>query len=158
MNKLIHINCDGSCNVHGTQAGGWAIVIHEDGREVYKKEKGYYHKTTNQRMELTAMFHALFNAALYEIQGFSVKIYTDSAYIINCFTQKWYENWQKNNWKSVTGNSIKNKDLWEKILVQYSVLKKTDLIKIKRNTDKWSTMADQIAKSMMKLGQEQEIA
>ena len=41
-----------------------------------------------------------------------VKVYSDSAYVVNAVQQKWIANWIKNGWKTSTGKSVKNKKLW----------------------------------------------
>ena len=55
---------------------------------------GYEPETTNQRMELLAAVKAL------ELlnQPCIVKLYSDSAYLVNCFKQRWIEKWQQTNW------------------------------------------------------------
>lgn len=40
----------------------------------------------------------------------SVIIHTDSKYTIDCLTE-WYKGWQKKNWKSSTGEDVKNQDI-----------------------------------------------
>jgi ribonuclease HI len=61
---------------------------------------------TNQRAELTGIQRALEIAPLHR----PLEIITDSSYGINCSTT-WYVNWQKNNWKTSTGQPVTNKDL-----------------------------------------------
>ena len=46
-----------------------------------------------------------------------MEIYSDSAYVVNAFTQKWIDNWIKNNWKTADKKSVKNVDLWQELLV-----------------------------------------
>ncbi|TVY51975.1 Ribonuclease H, partial [Lachnellula suecica] len=65
---------------------------------------------TNQRAELTGIQRALEIAPLDR----PMEIITDSSYSINCSTT-WYINWQKNGWKSSTGQPVTNKDLVVKI-------------------------------------------
>lgn len=155
MNKSIEIYADGACSYQKKgKPGGFGIIIRENGSVNYKKEKGYYHETTNNRMELTAFFHALFNAAVYETQKYTVKIFIDSAYVYNGIT-KWAKKWQNNDWLTVDNSPVQNKDLWEKIIVQYSVLENTEIVKIKgHDGNKWHDLADQVAKSMVKLAEE----
>ncbi|KAI9651149.1 hypothetical protein NHQ30_001186 [Ciborinia camelliae] len=65
---------------------------------------------TNQRAELTAALRALEIAPLDK----NIEIITDSNYTINCATL-WYKSWQKNGWKTSTGNDVMNLDLIKKI-------------------------------------------
>ena len=47
---------------------------------------------------------------------FSCEVYSDSAYCINCYEQKWYVKWIKNNWINSKGQKVANIDLWEKLI------------------------------------------
>ena len=72
--------------------GGWGAILIEDGREL--EIAGGENPTTNQRMELTAPIEGL--RALTGRRR--VAIHSDSAYVINCFRDRWYERWRKNGW------------------------------------------------------------
>ncbi|KAG4030002.1 hypothetical protein MFRU_013g00260 [Monilinia fructicola] len=65
---------------------------------------------TNQRAELTAALRALEVVPLDK----HIEIITDSSYTINCATL-WYKQWEKNGWKTSTGNNVMNKDLVKRI-------------------------------------------
>ena len=43
-------------------------------------------------------------------------IFADSAYLMNCFREKWYENWRRNGWKTSNKTEVENRDLWEALL------------------------------------------
>jgi ribonuclease HI len=107
------IYCDGACsgNQFKTNKGGWgAILQHKDKtKEIY----GGQRNTTNQRMELTACIKALEEI---EEENSLVEIYSDSAYLIQCMHQKWYERWQKNGWLNYKKKPVENKDLWMQLL------------------------------------------
>jgi ribonuclease HI len=49
---------DGGCR---DKIGGWAYVISEDGKSVWKKDSGGERNTTNNKMELTAILNGLMN-------------------------------------------------------------------------------------------------
>ena len=110
---MIEIYTDGSCSVNSGK-GGWGVVIVQDG-EIIREECGAAVDTTNNRMELTAFLKAL---QIMEEQEEEVdySIYTDSAYIANCFIEKWYQKWLANGWKAANRTAIKNQDLWKAIL------------------------------------------
>ena len=40
-----------------------------------------------------------------------VKLYSDSAYVVNCFNQGWIYNWMKKGWKTANNEPVKNKEL-----------------------------------------------
>ena len=113
----IEIYTDGSLKKVGTNNsfGGWAFVVVKDCKKIYF-ESGAVHGTTNQRMELQAIYEALKYANSIRRETERIIIYSDSAYAINCYTQEWYINWLANGWISSTKKEVANRDLWEKII------------------------------------------
>ena len=101
---------DGACSGN-PGPGGWGVVLIEDGRET--ELSGGQNPTTNQRMELTAPIEGL--RALGPGRG-RVAIYSDSAYVVNCFRDKWYERWRKNGWLNAQKKPVENRDLWEALI------------------------------------------
>jgi ribonuclease HI len=68
--------------------------------------------TTNQRMELTAALEGL-----RAVDGRRhVDLYSDSAYVVNCFLERWYERWRRNGWKNAQKKPVENRDLWEALI------------------------------------------
>jgi ribonuclease HI len=100
---------DGACSGN-PGPGGWGAILIEDGRE--RELSGGENPTTNQRMELTAPIEGL--RALEDRR--QVTIYSDSAYVINCFRDKWYERWRKNGWLNSQKKPVENRDLWEALI------------------------------------------
>jgi ribonuclease HI len=45
-----------------------------------------------------------------------VHLYSDSAYVVNCFRDKWYERWQRNGWQNAQKKPVGNRDLWEALI------------------------------------------
>lgn len=107
-NKLI-IYTDGACS-NNPGDGGWGVVILHPNGPI--RLSGYEMRTTNQRMEMMAVI----NAMVFADKNTNIEIYSDSAYVCNCFQANWYVNWRKNGWKNSKGEDVKNKDLWEKML------------------------------------------
>ena len=68
--------------------------------------------STNNRMEMTAAIKAL--QALKK--PCVVDLYTDSSYLKNAFEKKWLSNWKRKGWKTKTGRTVANKDLWLNLL------------------------------------------
>lgn len=93
---VIRIYTDGACsgNQERTISGGWGSVLEAGGRR--KELMGGEADTTNNKMELTAVIEA-FKALKKE--GLTIHVFTDSAYVANCFREKWYESWEKNKWQ-----------------------------------------------------------
>ena len=68
-------------------------------------------------MEITAVIEGLKTLKF----PCDVEIYSDSAYVVNAFTQKWIYGWLKNGWKNSSKEPVKNKELWEEL---YELVKK----------------------------------
>jgi len=136
--KTIEIYTDGACSGN-PGPGGWAAVLMYD--EHIKELSGGSEHTTNQRMELEAAIQAL--KALKE--PCKVKLYSDSAYMINCFSQNWYKNWLKNGWKNSKGKPVENQDLWKELLALREI-HQIEFIKVKGHADnKWNNRCDELA-------------
>jgi ribonuclease HI len=77
-------------------------------------------------------------AAIKGLEGLKkpcrVKLYSDSAYLINAFTQGWIENWQKNGWLNAKKQPVSNADLWRQ-LITLSHHHDIEWIKVKGHSD-----------------------
>ena len=105
--KEVEIHTDGSC-LGNPGPGGWAAVLRHQGRE--RELSGGEALTTNNRMELMAAIMAL--EALTE--PCQITLQTDSQYVRQGITE-WMANWVRRNWKTAGGDSVKNRDLWERL-------------------------------------------
>lgn len=108
---------DGACrgNQSDSNIGGWGAIL-EFG-EHRKELCGGELDTTNNRMELTAVIEA-FKALKKD--GQNVEVFTDSSYVANCFREKWYAGWQKNNWHTAAKKPVENQELWKELLALVS--------------------------------------
>ncbi len=118
---------DGACSGN-PGAGGWASILSYKGKE--KVLSGGEKETTNNRMELMAVIMGLENIK----NGNSVKVFSDSAYVVNAFNQNWIENWQRNNWQTSGKSEVQNKDLWKRLLSAMDGLD-VEFIKVKGHSD-----------------------
>ena len=147
MNRHLEFYTDGAFSSK-TEMGGWAAICVEDGN-VIDTQSGYEPYSTNNRMELTAFLSALENADTIETGNTKVTIYTDSAYIANCFNQNWYIKWMSNGWRTSDKQDVKNQDLWRRIVVLYIKLKERldlSIVKVKSHSDNpWNNYADLLA-------------
>ena len=147
MNRHLEFYTDGAFSSK-TEMGGWATVCVEDGN-VIDTQSGYEPYSTNNRMELTAFLSALENADTIETGNTKVTIYTDSAYIANCFNQNWYVKWMSNGWRTSDKQDVKNQDLWRRIVALYIKLKERldlSIVKVKSHSDNpWNNYADLLA-------------
>ena len=125
--KKVTVYTDGACSGN-PGPGGWGAILmyNENKKEISGAEK----ETTNNIMEITAVLEAL--KILKE--ECEVKIYSDSAYVVNAFNQGWIYNWRKNNWKTANKEPVKNKELWEK-LYELTQKHKVEFIKVKGHSD-----------------------
>jgi len=124
--KNVNIYTDGACSGN-PGPGGWAAIL-EFGPHV-KELSGYVPGTTNNRMELFAAISGL--GALKE--PCNVRLYSDSAYLVNAFNEHWIEGWQKKGWKR-DGEEIPNRDLWF-ILMAQTRKHRVEFIKVKGHAD-----------------------
>lgn len=109
--KEVIVYTDGACSGN-PGPGGWAAILMYNGH--MKELSGGESHTTNQRMEIMAVLEALRGLK----EPCKVIVHSDSAYVINCFKQKWYVSWQKNGWRNSKGDPVQNRDLWEPLLVE----------------------------------------
>ena len=124
LNKKIDVWCDGACKGN-PGIGGWGAYINIENKwhdkekpdifsyELYGGEKN----TTNNIMEMTAIIKAAEWLVLFHHNKDKVVFHIDSAYIINCYKEKLYSKWIQNGWLNSKKQPIKNKELWEKLII-----------------------------------------
>ena len=124
---LINIYTDGSCRNNGTKdaVGAWGYVaLSNNQNDILTQDCAKCIGTTNQRMELEAVIEACQWTLTQALGPFDeVYIYTDSAYLHNCYMQKWYENWRANGWKNSKKQPVANQDLWEQLIPFFEDIK-----------------------------------
>lgn len=108
-----------------------------------KEISGGEPRTTNNRMELTAAVRAL--EMLKE--PVHVRLHTDSAYMVNCFHDFWYQRWERNGWKNSKKEPVENRDVWEK-LIALTRIHHVEFVKVKgHSTDEWNNRCDELARA-----------
>ncbi len=107
--KQVVIYTDGSCK-NNPGPGGWAAILQYG--TVERVLSGGEAKTTNNRMELTAVIEAL--SALKE--RCSVTLYSDSRYVIDGISKGWVSAWRAKGWKKSDGKPALNPELWQRLL------------------------------------------
>ena len=138
MEKVV-IYTDGACSGN-PGPGGWGAILMYKG--VKKEISGGNKQTTNNIMELTAVIEGL------KMLKFpcEVDLYSDSAYVVNAFEQKWLDNWLKKNWKTASGDGVKNKELWQE-LYALTQTHKVNFIKVKGHSDnEYNNRCDELAR------------
>ena len=136
--KNVEIYTDGACSGN-PGPGGWGAVLVYNGKE--KQLSGSDEKTTNNRMELSAVIVAL--KALKE--PCNVTLTTDSKYVCDAINMGWLTSWQKNNWKKSDKKPVLNIDLWQKLLPLLDT-HKVEFIWVKgHNGHKYNEICDKLA-------------
>lgn len=138
MNKQVTIYTDGACSGN-PGPGGYGAILMYNGTE--KEMSGGEKNTTNNKMELMAAIVSL--ECLKE--PCDVTLYSDSAYLVNAYNQKWIENWKKNGWKNSNRQDVKNRELWEK-LEKLTSIHNVTFIKVKGHSDnEYNNRCDKLA-------------
>ena len=107
--KEVIIYTDGACSGN-PGPGGWGTILDYKGRQ--KELSGGERKTTNNRMELTAVIEGL--KALKE--KCIVTVITDSKYVSDGINLGWAKSWKANNWRKKDKKPALNPELWDELL------------------------------------------
>ena len=148
---MLFIYTDGSCSLNNKNdttfdgCGGCATVVCNE-TSIIQEIVEHYRNTTNNRMELRAVWNAL---KVAEAQNECCTIYIDSAYIVNCFEQKWYKKWLANGWRTSNRQAVKNVDLWKEIIHIYNRIEsRLTIVKVKGHSgNPMNERADMLATS-----------
>ena len=142
MEKVV-IYTDGACSGNPGPGGWGAILMYgENKKEISAGKKD----TTNNIMELTAALEAL-KLLKYPCE---VELYSDSAYLVNGFSNGWIYNWKKNNWKTANKEPVKNQEIWEE-LYNMTQKHKITFIKVKGHSDnEYNNRCDELARQAIK--------
>lgn len=144
MEKVI-IYTDGACSGN-PGPGGWGVILMY--KDTKKEISGGSKNTTNNIMELTAVIEGL------KMLKFpcNVELYSDSAYVVNAFQQKWIYGWIQKNWKTASGDTVKNKELWQE-LYNLTKIHQVKFIKVKGHSDnEFNNRCDELARGEIRKG------
>lgn len=86
--ETVDIYTDGGC-IDNPGPGGWAAVVYDGPNPI--EFSGFESNTTNQRMELKAAIEGLRSVE----DANKIKLFSDSAYLINGMNEGWHLNWEK---------------------------------------------------------------
>ena len=123
----ITIYTDGACRGN-PGPGGWAALLEYKDRE--KAISGSEVRSTNNRMELTAVIQALNSLK----KPCKVTVHSDSALIVNAFAKGWISNWLRRDWKKADKQPVENRDLWEQLLMAMEP-HEVEWVKVKGHAD-----------------------
>ena len=108
-NSEVRIYTDGS-SLGNPGPGGWAAIL-VWGETTKEISQGYL-ETTNNRMEIRGVLHAL--ECLQ--RSCIVHVFSDSKYVVDAIGKGWLDNWQRNGWRTADKKEVKNRDLWEQMV------------------------------------------
>ena len=113
--ELTIVYTDGACSGNPGPGGwGWAVPSGPSA-------SGGERQSTNQRMEMRAVYEALQvllgadDSAGRTASG-RVRVVSDSTYVVNCFKQRWWANWERNGWRNSQKQPVANQDLWKPLV------------------------------------------
>lgn len=141
--KEVTIYTDGACSGNPGPGGYGAILFYGAHR---KEISGGERATTNNRMEILAVIKAL--ELLKE--SCRVTVYSDSAYVVNCFQQGWIHGWMRNGWVNSKKQPVENQDLWKQL---WDLMSKHEVtyVKVKGHSDnEYNNRCDELARAAIK--------
>lgn len=132
------IYTDGACSGN-PGPGGWAAILMAGGAK--KELSGGEADTTNNRMELMGVISGL--KAL--TRPCNVEVHSDSAYVVNAFSQNWIGKWASNGWKNSAKADVANTDLWKELL-ELTKIHNVTFVKVKGHADnEYNNRCDELA-------------
>jgi ribonuclease HI len=141
----VTIYTDGACSGN-PGPGGWGAILMMGPHS--KELSGFAPQTTNNRMEIQAAISAL--KAL--TRPCKVKLYSDSAYLVNAFRQNWIPNWLRNGWVNSKKEPVENQDLWKELL-RTAEPHQIEWIKVKGHAENpYNNRCDELARAAIKAG------
>ena len=107
--KTVTLYTDGACSGN-PGPGGWGAILEYNGHVL--EISGGEEKTTNNRMELTAVIEGLKRLK----EPCIVELYSDSKYVIDALEKGWAWGWRRRGWVKSDKKPALNPDLWEILL------------------------------------------
>lgn len=146
----INVWTDGGARGNGVSGWAYAGYVERGGDNPnLVSNKGAEEGKTNQQMEMIAVIKALDSIPEVMLEDYPVKIHTDSAYICNCFKDKWWAKWVMNDWKNSKGKDVVNKELWEVIIAYYNAYD-IEFVKVRGHSDnEMNNLADKLVNEAM---------
>lgn len=133
--KNIRIYTDGACDFNTRGAnniGGYAFVAIDDNDDKLFEGYGRMKNTTNNRMEIIAVVEALKKVD----PEWTVKVYSDSTYVVNTVMKGWKKK--------------KNTDLWDQLTPLVSSNVELEWVR-GHSTNIWNNYCDRLATKKVNL-------
>lgn len=151
MSNIIEIYTDGGARGQGNKkkdqiVGACAAILKFGNHE--RKLAQAYKGTTNNKMEIKAVTLAL--KAIKEGVKSPIVIYTDSAYVCNCYNKGWYKHWMNNGWVNSGGKLVANREEWIEMFDQVNRFPFLKIEKVKgHSNNEGNNMADFLVNKVM---------
>lgn len=118
---LINVYTDGSSCVQGDNKGKGGFGTYFP--DLLGRNRAWslgFIQTKTGRMEITALLYAI--RAIPLSLNCTLKVYSDSEYVVKSFAEKRLEKWVNNNWTTYNYKGqpqpVKNIDLWKKVILE----------------------------------------
>ena len=138
--REVFLYTDGGANVHTNKNGAWAFVVVEND-ELIHEQWGVESETTNSKMEILALKHALIYAIMMD-KTVKIVIRSDSDYCVKSYNE-WSINWKKNNWRKSNKKPVEHQNEWQVIDQLRSDNITVEWIKA-HNGDRWNEYTDKL--------------
>ena len=132
--KVIEVYTDGSSLGNPGMSGTGYIIRYweiKEGKLVPGEVEGSqgFRLSTNNRMEMMGVIYGInFALELLEVGMLKeikeINLFSDSQYLCDTIIKGWLNKWSKSGWVTSTQKPVKNKDLWESIIVILDKLNK----------------------------------
>ena len=126
--NIVHCYTDGAArnNQSENNIGAYGAILHYNGHKRYITMG--FKNTTNNIMELKGVIEGLKAMKRHDIP---VRVYSDSAYVVNGINKGWLDGWAKNGWVKSDGKQVKNMELWIELLDLIRMFDDLKIIKVK---------------------------
>jgi ribonuclease HI len=111
IRREVYLYCDGSCLGESRGVGGWAFLLVEPETGHREARADSHPRTTNNRMELSAVINAL----SFLPSPSRVRLVVDSRYVLDGITQR-LPVWIASQWRCRSGKRVANRGLWQRLV------------------------------------------
>lgn len=115
---MLFLYTDGSTpkNGKGAVRGGCGFALYDEHCELITSKNFAIDNSTNNRAEMIAAIEGIKYAIKTLNDHENMVVYSDSAYLVNCYKEKWYQRWMMNGWVTASHEPVKNKEIWQQLV------------------------------------------
>ena len=134
-----------SNNLKGKGVGGYGWIILNEKYQIIKEGNVHVNNTTNNECELKGLIDACNELLTILGEVDMVIVYSDSAYCVNCYEQKWWKKWLHNGWVNSKKEPVSNKELWQQLIPFFEDTRFVFRKVAGHSNNKWNNYVDQLA-------------